>query len=340
MARSDKMRHRSGGGLGREYRVLTPGSLEVREGGKDAPDTIILTGSPIVYDQPYTVYDAFGSFRETMHPGVATDLLARDGGVDCVLLVNHEMRSIPLARTTSGTLTLSDSDTALNFRANLDARSQQANDLAIAIERGDITQMSVGMQVGNDKWDASEDNRDVYSLRDLIDVSAVTHPASPTTSIEIAQRMLLDMPPSDEVRLRRLFAIGVEIRNGRVVDRSGKVLNAANAAHLSAALTNFKAASDHMTAIAQAGGIDPNGNAGESSASDGSGSNPTPDTNVETPDDDGAIGGAVSGVPNGNGPAIGSQDGAGSRTKYTGPNLVGVTVRDGEVIEPTTEGDE
>ena len=42
----------------------------------------------------------------------------------------------------------------------------------------------------------------------------------------------------------------------------------------------------------------------------------------------------VSGVPNGNGPAIGSQDGAGSRArKYTGPDLVGVTVRAGTTSE-------
>ena len=322
---SNKARYRSGFGLGREYRFLNPETLEVRDGGASAPDTIVLTGKPIQYNAPYSVRDAVGEFQETMHPGVVSpELMA---SCDTRFLINHT--GMPLARTTSGTLTLNDSDTALGFSANLDARQQLANDLAVAIERGDITQMSVGMVVGNDKWSSDYQTRDIFGLKDLVDVSAVTYPASPTTTIEIAQRMVAqieenEIPWSDQVRMRKFWNVAVDLR-------AGKVLSKANAGHVASLLTNLKQASDHITALAAAGGVDADDQDG---ATDGSGSNPNPNTNIKTPQDDGAIGGAVSGVPNGNGPAIGSQDGAGSRArKYTGPDLVGVTVRAGTTSE-------
>ncbi len=61
-----------------------------------------------------------------------------------------------------------------------------ANDLAIAIERGDISQMSVGFVVEIDAWDADHTTRQVSRLRSFEDVSAVSYPASPSTSITVA----------------------------------------------------------------------------------------------------------------------------------------------------------
>src|ERR1035437_1213286 len=318
---SNKQRYRSRGGLQREYRFLNPESLEVRDGGKSAPDSIILTGKPIQYDTPYSVRDSMGEFQETMRPGVMKDLI---GTCACRFLITHT--GMPLARTLSGTLTLEDTPTALAFTANLDARQQLANDLAVAIERGDITQMSCGFIVGDcgDKWSSDWQTRDVYSFKDFVDVSAVTYPASPTTTIEVIQRMVAqieesEIPWSDQVRMRKMWNIAVDLR-------AGAVLNKANAAHVAGLLGSLKTANDHLNALATAGGVEA---PGETAASDGSGSNPNPtaDTTVTSDSNglaDGSIGGAVSGVPNGNGPGIGSQDGAGSRAHvYTGPDLIG-----------------
>lgn len=319
---SNKARYRAGYGLGREYRFLDPESLEVRDGGKAAPDSIILTGKPIQYDAPYVVRDAIGEFEETMHPGVVGDLLTT---CDCRFLINHT--GMPLARTLSGTLTLDEGPTALGFNANLDARQQLANDLAVAIERGDITQMSCGFVVGQDKWSSDYQKRDIFKFKDLVDVSAVTYPASPTTTIEVVQRMVQqieenEVPWSDQVRMRKMWNIAVDLR-------AGKVLSNANAGHVTALLSNLKQANDHLNALAAAGGIDTesaNGNDGKGADSDGSGSNPNPEVNLTDKMQDGAIGGAISGVPNGNGPGIGSQDGTGSRARtYNGPDLVGRT---------------
>ena len=76
---------------------------------------------------------------------------------DCRFLINHT--GMPLARTLSGTLTLTEGPTALSFRATLDARQQMANDLAVSIERGDVSAMSCGFVVGRDKWSADYQKR-------------------------------------------------------------------------------------------------------------------------------------------------------------------------------------
>lgn len=190
-------------------------SIELRSAGETGGE-IVLQGTPIAYDAPYDVRDAYGVFRETMHPGVAAEVL-RSATFDCRFLINHE--GMPLARSTSGTLEFEDTPTGLNAVPHLDARSQAAQDLAVAVERGDVTQMSCGFVVAADgdewKWgDDGTEERDVHAFSELFDVSAVTYPASPTTSIEIAQRMLRAQPIESRERIRRAWQVAKEIRKG------------------------------------------------------------------------------------------------------------------------------
>jgi HK97 family phage prohead protease len=191
---------------------------------------IVLSGLPIVYDNAYQVRDMLGSFRETMKPGVAQAAMsARD--FDCRFLINHD--GMPLARSVSGTLLFEDTPRGLRCEPHLDARQQAATDLAVAIERGDVTQMSVGFMVadGGDEWrwgDDGTEEREVYQFEDLFDVSAVTYPASPTTSIELAQRMLATAGSETRERVRRLFAIGGAIRSSKpLTQKDGDDLRAA-----------------------------------------------------------------------------------------------------------------
>jgi hypothetical protein len=87
--------------------------------------------------------------------------------------------------------------------------------LAIAIERGDISQMSCGFCVQDDTWSIGSDGveeRDVHSFSDLFDVSAVGFAASPSTSIELTNRALMAAGKETRDRLRRTFAVGAELR--------------------------------------------------------------------------------------------------------------------------------
>lgn len=188
-----------------EIRHFKASGLEIREQSKT--NEIVISGTPIVYDTPYSVYDMFGEFEERMAVGVASEVLER--GADVRFLFNHD--DLPMARTISGTMTLTDSPRALEFEARLDARQQIANDLAIAVERGDVTQMSCGFIVARDEWDEDMEHRTVLQFADLLDVSAVTYPASPTTSVQIAKRMALEMPVESRARIRKLYA---EVRAG------------------------------------------------------------------------------------------------------------------------------
>jgi HK97 family phage prohead protease len=143
----------------------------------------VVTGTPIVYGVPYTVHDAFGTYEETMVPGVARQVLSEDP--DVRFLINHgEGGTLPLARTPS-TMTLQDAPTGLNFTATLDTRQSAAADLVIAIDRADVSQMSCAFMVGSDVWNEDYTQRTISSFAQLLDISAVTYPASPTTSIKL-----------------------------------------------------------------------------------------------------------------------------------------------------------
>ncbi len=115
-----------------------------------------------------------------MLPGVASEVLAKPD-LDCSFLCNHS--GIALARTTTGSLKLWDTSDALCFSATLDTRSRTANDVAIAIERGDLSQCSIGFVVADDSWSDDWSTRSVSKLHSLQDVSCVSYPASPTTSV-------------------------------------------------------------------------------------------------------------------------------------------------------------
>jgi HK97 family phage prohead protease len=199
-----------------EVRYFDPRRIEVRAAEGDGPDArhVQLEGDPMMWGTEYRVIDRWGEFDERCHAGCVTALL--DRGVDCRLLLNHD--GLPMARTASGTMELWDTPKSLRFKATLDRQQQLANDFFIAVSRRDLNQMSVGMVVGDDVWgeEGGRETRDIYVLADLLDVSGVTYPASPTTSLEVAQRMAMQRPVESRARLRRLIR---DIGEGKKVSR-------------------------------------------------------------------------------------------------------------------------
>lgn len=182
--RQSRMAYRSSLNILPEVRSLDARNLTVRS-ASEGSNLATITGQPIVYGKPYEVLDQYGSFQETMAPGAARLAITPDAA-DCVFLFNHQ--GIPLARRSRGTLTLSDTKTGLNMSATIDTRSSVAKDLLHAIERGDVSQMSAGFRVGSDTWNSDMSRRTIHSLETLQDVSAVTYPASTTTSVAVGQR--------------------------------------------------------------------------------------------------------------------------------------------------------
>lgn len=161
--------------LDREYRA-TPHliSLQTRD---DDSDDLTFTGYASMFDSPYEVNDFLGSYTEVIGEGAFSKTLAESD--DVRLLVNHD--GIPLARTKSGTLRLSQDERGLWCEADLDGSSSLVGDVRSAMTRGDLDQMSFAFRVTRQEWDADYSHRTIREVQ-LFDVSVVTYPANPATT--------------------------------------------------------------------------------------------------------------------------------------------------------------
>jgi len=126
--------------------------------------------------------DHLGFFREKIKKGAFKKALKKS---DCRALINHDSSRI-LGRQSAGTLRLKEDDSGLFMSVDL-PDTQYANDLKVSVERGDITQQSFQFEVEKDAW--VEDHktgaaeRTILEIRELFDVSPVTFPAYPDTSV-------------------------------------------------------------------------------------------------------------------------------------------------------------
>lgn len=152
---------------------------EVRAAGDDA---LVIEGYAANFEQ---VTD-LGYFKEQIARG-AFDEVMED---DVRLLLNHD--GAPMARTKNGTLELSVDESGLKYRAAL-ADTQDGRDLYKLIKRGDISQSSFAFTIQDQEWNESRTMRTVTKMARLLDVSPVTYPAYPTTTV--AARNMADVKP-------------------------------------------------------------------------------------------------------------------------------------------------
>jgi HK97 family phage prohead protease len=143
--------------------------------------TMRLSGYAAVFDNPSVPLP----FVERIAPGAFRKTLSEMP--DVRLLINHE--GLPLARTKNGTLTLSEDEVGLRFDA-LIADTTEGRDLYALVERGDLDQMSFAFRVIRQAWNSDRSERTLkeVSLADG-DVSVVTYPAYPTTSVEAREKL-------------------------------------------------------------------------------------------------------------------------------------------------------
>lgn len=158
-----------------ERRAFPLSGIQVR--AADNEGRLHFRGRAAVYDQ---LSEDLGGWQELIKPGAATRTLA--ASPDVRLLINHDANLL-LARTTSGTLRLSEADDGLDVDADM-ADVSYARDLAVLLERGDLTQMSFAFWIQRDEWSGLLHIVHEFDL-DGGDVAAVTFPAFPQTSAEL-----------------------------------------------------------------------------------------------------------------------------------------------------------
>ena len=158
----------------KEIRTLVQ-NVEVRE--DEESGTIRVSGYAAVFGEETNIA---GMFTETIERGAFTSALERQD--DVVFLINHD--GLPLARTRSGTLRLSQDERGLYMESELDRNDPDVRAIVPKMKRGDLDKMSFAFMPERQEWDDSGDmpKRSIKDLR-LYDVSIVTNPAYEGTEI-------------------------------------------------------------------------------------------------------------------------------------------------------------
>lgn len=166
-------------------RCLENRSFSFSVDAKENDNESILYGKPIIYSSRTNL----NYFDEVIEPGALDNTNLKD----VRFLVNHDTSKIPLARSRNNngnsTMKLTPTSTGLEIEVKLDTENNsEARSLFSAVKRGDISGMSFMFSIdeNGDDWEGLETEhplRHVRSIKDLVEVSAVTFPAYESTSI-------------------------------------------------------------------------------------------------------------------------------------------------------------
>lgn len=167
-----------------EVRYFDASELRFTEAAGDQPPR--LSGYAAKFNTlSHPIATPRGSFREQIKPGAFAGALT--GGENTVFRTEH--RDLPLADTATKTLRLSEDDVGLRFEADLDETDPDVQRLLPKVRRGTMRSMSFAFKIakGGDAWERADGmlQRSVNIIDRLVDVSPVSFPAYPETSIAL-----------------------------------------------------------------------------------------------------------------------------------------------------------
>lgn len=170
----------------------------------DAPagaESLLIYGTPILYDVPTVINDPAGSYTEIIRRGALDDCDIEDTR----LLYNHDLSKVPLARTPK-TMELVKGPAGLELRATL-PDTEEAKSVYTAVKRGDLSGMSFAFVLsrGGDRYDPKTNTREILKIDKILECSVVPYPAYPQTSVEA--RAAIDAHSNDETKEAMKVAI-------------------------------------------------------------------------------------------------------------------------------------
>lgn len=154
--------------------------VQVREAAGGG--TLEFTGHASVYEQSYEMWDMFGPYTEIVSAGAGTDSLAR-ADLDVPLVLGHDQLR-RMARTTTGTLILTEDETGLSVQAPaLDPADYDVAYIAPKLRSGLIDEMSFAFRIESGQWspDYTEYRINRYDIH-RGDVAIVGYGANPHTA--------------------------------------------------------------------------------------------------------------------------------------------------------------
>ena len=162
----------------REYRTL---NIEVREANEGGEPSYIVRGYASTFE-PYVLFEEDGvQYKEQIDPHAfdETDMS------DVVFRIDHE--GAVYARSSAGTLKVGVDERGLFDEADL-SKTAKARELFEDIVAGNYPKQSFAFTVREDSYDRDSHTRTILKIGKLFDVSPVSFPANPTTSLGVATR--------------------------------------------------------------------------------------------------------------------------------------------------------
>ncbi|MFJ6645776.1 HK97 family phage prohead protease [Streptomyces sp. NPDC091290] len=181
----------------------TLSGVQVRETGDTG--TLEFVGRASVYEQAYEMWDMFGPYTEIVSEGAGADSLAR-ADLDVPLVLGHDQLR-RLARTTTGTLFLTESANGLDVRAPaLDPADYDVAYIAPKLRAGLVDEMSFAFRIESGQWspDYTEYRINRYDIH-RGDVAIVGYGANPYTGASMRQ----PAPAVQSSRARALLEIAL-----------------------------------------------------------------------------------------------------------------------------------
>jgi len=139
-------------------------------------------GMATVYERAYEMWDFWGPYTEVVSAGAASETLAR-ADLDVPLVLQHaDLRRI--ARTTNGSLTLTETDDGLDVHApQLDPADRDVDYIAPKLRSGLVDEMSFRFMITSGHWspDYTEYRIEKFNIH-RGDVAIVGYGANPYTA--------------------------------------------------------------------------------------------------------------------------------------------------------------
>lgn len=169
----------------REYRSCNNENDELRFQATDEEERYVVTGYATVWDKPYVLHtDENGNkYYEVVRRSAFTNTDLSD------VVFQLEHTGTVYARTKNDSLKLTVDDYGLKIDADLSG-IEAGKEVYRSIKNGLLQNMSWGFKVSADTYDTRTRTRTITGVNKVYDVSAVSFPACPDTTI--SARSLID----------------------------------------------------------------------------------------------------------------------------------------------------
>lgn len=207
-----------------EVRAFPTTGIELREVPNGTGGTALnFQGYASRTETPYPMFDMFGEYTETIKTGAFGRTLK--DGPDVAFLINHS--GMTMARTKAGSLDLAEDGIGLDSQARFNPGRDEVRNLRMAVDDGDLDQMSFAFRVysGGNDWNEEYTERGITAVNlHRGDVSAVNFGANEMSNIGSLRHARGAGEVTERLWQPVLAAIRSDVESGVPVDDATRAL--------------------------------------------------------------------------------------------------------------------